>query len=186
MRSEAAAWQEEVVSLEAYEAETKAMLASARSRATPSSSAAEEDVTAPPGDGSWGLEDLSEAAKKQLEDARATLAAEAPWAVGAGGSKADAAVRAANAADVAAGLADAKAYEGTELDPRWGQIEYNVSVTLLVALRRGAAADLSLASTRPINCATARTRTRSSRASPSATSRPSLRARPRHWRTKAA
>lgn len=146
---EVEAWRTEEAKLDAYEEETRRLVEEAR---TNLALEGPDDVTLPSGGAEpelleWADTDLSEGQLEQLQEARRALAYEAPWAAGDGGTRGDAAVRAASlslgtrasqfssrkdgkrrASDgVDRGLVE-EAYRGTELDDRWSDVEFHADL----------------------------------------------------------
>ncbi len=120
MRSESQAWSKELTRLEDYEAETARLEA-----------ILQEDSTAESGDViAWDRQDLDEAGLQQLRDAEAAVA----WLHKLQGEDATAAVKPKSRSKGRTSKAatsrsdDESDLKGTEHDPRWNDVEFNVDL----------------------------------------------------------
>lgn len=151
LRGENSRWEGEIKELEAFEAQTAAMLNGN------SSIAQGGDPTAPPATGEWKLDSLEPSAAQMLKDAQRALAMEERWLPSseAGVNEVDVLQGAIQAAALArressaatvngkkgkrkseASDSDeaASSVEGSELDPRWDDFEFKVSHRISLAL----------------------------------------------------
>ncbi|SNX83923.1 uncharacterized protein MEPE_02631 [Melanopsichium pennsylvanicum] len=119
MRNESQAWSKELTRLEDYEAETARLEALLRE----DSAAGSGDVIA------WDRQDLDEAGLQQLRDAEAAM----DWVERLQGSSTDGVPKAKPRKSRTSKAANAKQEDdselkGTEHDPRWNDIEFNVDL----------------------------------------------------------
>lgn len=122
LRAENAKWEEETRRIEAYEAETAALVKAAVSASTSSSTSS--SATSPPSSSShaalgWDNDDLDAESAQMMDLARQALAADDDWA------------EATKTAVASSDTATAPPHlQGTDLDPRWRSLAFNADAIL--------------------------------------------------------